>query len=187
MTGTPPAAGKPTPRRTVSIAAPVGEGAIDSFVRQKGRGFILAFYTALRSIKLYPLENSAVQKALADLAALTHEFVSSEHELDVRVSGEFVFVNATRLRLDLDNYASFSHVLSVFRVCGVGTMHVASAVSARDWQVFLTLVQVVPIADPHDRLPEIVAKLDAANVHGITLTPPPEEDGEDRERDAVHV
>jgi len=67
VSGTPPTAGTPTPRRTVSIAAPVGEGAIDSFVRQKGRGVILALYTALRSIKLYPLENSAVQKALADL------------------------------------------------------------------------------------------------------------------------
>jgi HD-GYP domain-containing protein (c-di-GMP phosphodiesterase class II) len=180
MTG--PAAGTPTPRRTVSIAAPVGEGAIDSFVRQKGRGFILAFYTALRSIKLYPLENTAVQKALADLAALTHEFVSSEHELDIRVSGEFIFVNATRLRLDLDNYASFSHVLSVFRVCGVGTMHVTGPVSARDWQVFLTLVQLVAIADPHDRLHEITAKLDAANVAGIALMPPGAEDSEDRER-----
>jgi HD-GYP domain-containing protein (c-di-GMP phosphodiesterase class II) len=180
MTG--PTAGTPTPRRTVSIAAPVGEGAIDSFVRLKGRGFILAFYTALRAIKLYPLENSAVQKALADLAALTQEFVSSEHELDVRVSGEFIFVNATRLRLDLDNYASFSHVLSVFRACGIGTMHVTGAVSARDWQVFLTLVQVVAIADPHDRMNEIVAKMAATDVHDIALMPPGEEDGEDRER-----
>src|SRR5205823_5134228 len=92
VTGTPPSSNSPTPRRTVSIAAPVGEGAIDSFVRQKGRGVIIALYTALRSVKLYPLEDSAVQKALADLASLTQEFVSTEHELDVRVSGEFIFV-----------------------------------------------------------------------------------------------
>ena len=182
MSGTPPTAGTPTPRRTVSIAAPVGEGAIDSFVRQKGRGVILALYTALRSIKLYPLENSAVQKALADLTALAQEFVASEHELDVRVSGEFIFVNATRLRLDLDNYASFSHVLSVFRVCGIGTMHVADVVTARDWQVFLTIVQVPTSLEPRDRLTEVLAKLDAAGVHTLALTPPSEDDGEDRER-----
>src|SRR5437762_6146576 len=159
MTGTPPAAGKPTPRRTVSIAAPVGEGAIDSFVRQKGRGVIIALYTALRSVKLYPLENSAVQKALADLASLTEEFVSTEHELDVRVSGEFIFVNATRLRLDLDNYASFSHILSAFKVCGTGTMHVAGLVPARDWQVLLTVVQSRTGLEPHDRSEEHTSAL----------------------------
>src|SRR5438046_529426 len=122
------------------MPAPWGEGAIDSFVRQKGRGVILALYTALRSIKLYPLENSAVQKALADLEALAQEFVSSEHELDVRVSGEFIFVNATRLRLDLDNYASFSHVLGVLRQCGVGAVRMDEGVDRKQLQIFVSLL-----------------------------------------------
>ncbi len=32
-------------------------------------------------------------------------------EIEVRLSGDFIFVNGTRLRLELDNYASFSHLL----------------------------------------------------------------------------
>jgi hypothetical protein len=39
----------------------------ERLVRQAGRDFIVAFYTALRSLKLYPLENSQVQRSLDDL------------------------------------------------------------------------------------------------------------------------
>ena len=36
-------------------------------LRQGGRALLLALYTALRSLKLYPVENATVQKALDDL------------------------------------------------------------------------------------------------------------------------
>ena len=41
----------------------------DGQLRQGGRALLLAFYTALRSLKLYPVENATVQKALDDLDA----------------------------------------------------------------------------------------------------------------------
>ena len=47
---------------------PAGEGQL----RQGGRALLLAFYTALRSLKLYPVENATVQKALDDLDATAH-------------------------------------------------------------------------------------------------------------------
>jgi hypothetical protein len=66
----------------------------------------------MRVIRLYPPENEAVRNALADLAQVAREFLEREHELELRASNEFIFVNSTRLRLDLDNYASFSQILS---------------------------------------------------------------------------
>ena len=42
-------------------------------VRRGGRNFMIAFYAALRAIKLYPLEHSAVQKTLAELAQVAEE------------------------------------------------------------------------------------------------------------------
>src|SRR5437867_6874015 len=126
---------KPTPRATMSIMAPVGEGTGDTFLRIAGRAFIVSLYAALRAVKLYPIGNASVQKALEDLVNVSHEILTTEHTLEVRVSGEFIFVNGTRLRLDLDNYASFSHVLSIFRVTGIGQLNVSDAVVARDWQV----------------------------------------------------
>ena len=41
----------------------------DAFIRTAGRGFLVMLYTAMRSLKLYPLENVQVQKSLDDLSA----------------------------------------------------------------------------------------------------------------------
>ena len=96
----------------------------DGFLRHAGRDFLVVLYTAFRSVKLYPLENAQVQKALDDLAQTTKHLLDVEKELEVRMQGEFIFVNSTRLRLDLDNYTSFSHLLSLFRASGIGSLRV---------------------------------------------------------------
>ena len=45
-----------------------GEKQSGASIRRGGRNFMVAFYAALRAIKLYPLEHSAVQKTLVELA-----------------------------------------------------------------------------------------------------------------------
>jgi hypothetical protein len=77
----------------------------DSYIRRAGRSLIYSYHAALRAIKLYPVENAAVQRALDELTTLSREIIAAESELEIRTSGEFIFVNATRLRLDLDNCA----------------------------------------------------------------------------------
>lgn len=166
----------------MSIVAPVGDGSGDSYLRQVGRTFILALYGALRAVKLYPVGHATVKKALEELATISREIASSEHELDLKVSGEFIFVNATRLRLDLDNYAAFSHVLSIFRVSGIGQLHAGETVTARDWQVFLAVAQSVSEFPLNDRVFKVLEKLEAAGVTAFTLSAPTEDSGEDRER-----
>ncbi|HEX7595680.1 MAG TPA: hypothetical protein VF387_04945, partial [Gemmatimonadaceae bacterium] len=42
-------------------------------LRRGGRNFMVAFYAALRAIKLYPLEHTAVQKTLAELSQVAEE------------------------------------------------------------------------------------------------------------------
>ena len=171
-----------TPRLTQTITAPLGDGSADSVLRQKGRFLIIALYTALRSSKLYPIGHASVRKALDDLAAAGQDIVQGEGELELRVSGEFIFVNGTRLRLDLDNYAAFSHVLSVFRVCGVGQLHVHGEATPRDWQVLVSLMQTGPEASPADRLHGLVERLSAAGIAAFELAEPAAESGEDREK-----
>jgi hypothetical protein len=60
-------------------------------MRRGGRNFMIAFYAALRAIKLYPLEHTAVQKTLAELSQVAEELRAEEGELEFRVSGEFIF------------------------------------------------------------------------------------------------
>jgi HD-GYP domain-containing protein (c-di-GMP phosphodiesterase class II) len=146
--GTPPhPLPSPGARGAPSLASSFGESGGDAYIRRAGKTLILGLYAALRAIRLYPLENAAVVKSAEELAALCAELVEKEHDLEIRVSGEFVFINAVRLRLDLDNYASFSHLLSVFRAAGVGSLHLQSAPPVKEWSRFLALL-LVPSSEP---------------------------------------
>src|SRR5688500_20406602 len=77
----------------------------DSYIRRRGRDFIIALYSASRALKLYPLENAAVQNALKELTGLAGDLLKHERELELRVSGECNFINARRRRPAPDNYA----------------------------------------------------------------------------------
>src|SRR5437660_12783399 len=112
----------------------------DGFLRHAGRDFLVVLYTAFRSLKLYPVENAQVQKALDDLAQTTKHLLDVEKELELRLQGEFIFVNSTRLRLDLDNYASFSHILGVLRQCGVGAVRIDEGVERKQLQIFVSML-----------------------------------------------
>jgi HD-GYP domain-containing protein (c-di-GMP phosphodiesterase class II) len=150
----------------------------DVAVRRAGRPLIFALYGALRAVKLYPVENVAVEKALAELTNQAREINIEHGELELRLSGEFLFVNETRLRLDLENFASFSHLLALFRAAGVGSIAVAKDTSPKDWLVFLSLLQTPADDAPSDRFDQLIDKLVSAGITSFTLAPPVET-GED--------
>jgi HD-GYP domain-containing protein (c-di-GMP phosphodiesterase class II) len=171
-----------TPPRPSPPLSAAGDLSTDSFVRRAGRQLIFTMYGALRAVKLYPVENAAVQKALVEVTHQAHELFGAERELELRVSGEFIFVNQTRLRLDLDNFASFSHLLSLFRANGVGTLTIANAVGPKDFLVFLSLLQAPGSDDSHVRLEQLTERLASAGVRVFTLGPPAEHGPDSREK-----
>ena len=154
----------------------------DTYVRKMGREFLVDVYGALRSVKLYPPDNPVVQKAVDEVLRISEELFSRERELEVRVSGDFIFVNSTRLRLDLDNYASVGRIIAVFRSAGIGLFRLVEASAARDWLVFLTLLQTPGEGDADQRLISLAERLAAAGVRAFDLGPPAPEDAEDREK-----
>ena len=184
MSGTPPIppADAPPPRRP-SIVDTVNT--TDGFLRHAGREFLVVFYTALRSLKLYPIENAQVQKALDDLHASARHVLDVEPELELRLQGEFIYVNSTRLRLALENYASFSHVLAVMRQCGVGTIRLEEGVDRRQLQILVSLMLAYAARDASaDKVYEIQSKLVEASAGQVLVDPPVEsEEGQaDSER-----
>lgn len=171
----------PTPprRRSIVMEALTGDAprpADDNVIRRLGRNLVFAMHGALRAIKLYPVENAAVQKSLADVTQQSQDLLKSEGELDIRVSGEFIFVNSTRLRLDLENFASFSHLLGLLRVNGVGAIHVEPGVVQRDWVVFLSLLLASGSGPADERFEVLHEKLEAAGITAISVGPPTEQD-----------
>ena len=110
----------------------------EAITRQLGRAFVLALYKALRSLKLYPIENEQVQVSLDELTAATKAAFEHENELELRATMELMFVNGTRLRLEMDIFASFTHVLDTFHQSGVGVMNILEVPERREWQVFVS-------------------------------------------------
>ncbi len=151
-----------------------GDRASGANVRRGGRNFMIAFYAALRAIKLYPLEHSAVQKTLADLSRVAEELRAEEAELEFRVSGEFIFINSTRLRLDLSNYATFGHILTLCKLAGIGAIHVGTDGTARDWTLLLSLMGGETKNAPAERFKEILTRLREAKIETFQLDAPTE-------------
>ncbi|MFL5608924.1 MAG: HD-GYP domain-containing protein [Gemmatimonadaceae bacterium] len=162
--------------------SPFGDRGDDAFIRITGKKLILGFYAALRAIRLYPLENAAVVKSTEELSALASELLAKEHELEIRVSGEFVFINGVRLRLDLDNYASFSHLLSVFSSSGVGSLHLRAAPTVKQWSRFLALLLVPSSDPPATRLHQLQAKLKQQELEAFEVGEPMEQAADEESR-----
>jgi HD-GYP domain-containing protein (c-di-GMP phosphodiesterase class II) len=158
---------------------PAVDPASAAYIRKRGREFIISLYGTLRAIKLYPVEHTAVQKSLAELAQTGREILERERELEFRISGEFLFINSTRLRLDLTNYATFGYLLRVCRAAGVGALVVHHA-SARDWLVLLSALDAQTDLEPDDRRAEIVAHLAETGVSEIEIAAPAEDDDRDQ-------
>lgn len=157
----------------------------DGFLRHAGRDFLVVLYTAFRSLKLYPIENQQVQKALDDLAQQTEHLLKVEEEIELRLQGEFIFVNSTRLRLDLENYASFSHILSIFRQCGIGAVRIDEGVDRKQLQILVSLLLSYAAKETNpNKVFELSQKLQDGGVAQITVEPPLEtdEDLEEAER-----
>lgn len=150
----------------------------DAFLRGAGRSFLLGMYAAFRSLKLYPIENATAQKSLDDLQASALAILNPAGELELRLSGDFIFVNGTRLRLELDNYASFSNILASLTSVDVGELRVLPGIERREWQIFLgNLLAILPRAteeNRHDLLIELRDKLALAGVTHLEVDPPVE-------------
>jgi len=152
---------------TATRAAPEPE---DGFLRQTGRQFLVTLYAAMRALKFYPVENTAVQNALKDHDTLATTLLERSGEIEVRLSGDFIFVNGTRLRLELDNYAAFGGILSTLRSFDVSQLRIQEGVTIREWQAFLSqLLSLGTIEDPEARFYALADRMSQAELDHIEV------------------
>ncbi len=144
----------------------------EGFIRHAGRGFLLTFYAALRALKLYPVENATVQKALDELQASSTALLHRESELELRLAGDFLFINGTRLRLELDNFAALSNLLTTLGAFDIGVFHTRAGVERREWQALLSIMlSLLAEAGVEDRYTALIERLAQANTPHIDFEP----------------
>jgi HD-GYP domain-containing protein (c-di-GMP phosphodiesterase class II) len=160
----------------------------EGYIRSAGRGLLLALHTALRALKLYPVENATVQKALDELQATTVAFLSAEQEIELRLSGDFMFLNSVRLRLELDNFAAFSGVLSIFRAFDIGVLRVHGQVERREWLAFLSiLLRLAAEPTGEDRYVVLLDRMAGATLPNLHLEPAAASEELGAEQDAKEI
>ena len=118
-----------------------------TLTQDQGRRLLTTFYGALRALKIYPLENDTVQQALTELQNTALKILQVEEGLELRVVGEFFFLNEMRLRLDLSNFATFGTFAQALQEHGVGQIDVAMGVERAEWAPFLSLLLRKPEAE----------------------------------------
>jgi HD-GYP domain-containing protein (c-di-GMP phosphodiesterase class II) len=152
------------------------EHGTDAHTQRLARGFVVALHSAVRAVRLYPVENSAVQKALLELTASVERLQQTSDQCELRRAGDFLFVNETRLRLTLDNYAAVANVLGLFGEAGIGGFSVLQRPEPRAWVVLLAFFQAPPVDVPEEqRLEQLSTRLAQSGVADFELSPPTDE------------
>ncbi len=174
--------GGPRTSQLLSAITEAGEG---SDLKRLGRLYVLAFFGAMRAVKLYPVENAAVQKAVLDLVNVTSEILRHSQEIDLRLSGDALFMNGAQLRLEADNFAAFKSVNDKLRANGIGEMQVESPPLPRDYIVLLSTLQqdMQGPKEAEERLEWMLQRLADAGVRSFAVGPP-SETGEERQTKA---
>lgn len=142
----------------------------DALLRQAGRALLVAIHGAQRALKLYPLENAAVQRALDELLGHAVTMLRLEGMVEVRLTGDVIFINQTRLRLGLDNFAAFSGFIALMRSGGIGVIRIEEGVSRREWQAWLGMLSAIPqLEDPLERLELLRQRMQQADITCLSV------------------
>jgi HD-GYP domain-containing protein (c-di-GMP phosphodiesterase class II) len=141
--------------------------------QRTGRDLLFALHGALRALKLYPLENQAVQKALAELHQVSHSIIQQEGGLTLRYVRDFCFVNDLRLRVDLASYAIFGSVGRALQAHGIGQIDVEAIPAPQEWTALLTLLLDEPA--PADAYAGFAERLERSAGRSIHVAPRDEE------------
>lgn len=156
-----------------------------ALLQEQGRTVLSKFYAVLRSLKLYPLENSTVQQALDELHDQVTGLVEEEGGVELRVVGDFFFFNEIRLRLDLSNYSTFGSFARMVTDHGLGAVEVLPGIRRDEWAPFLSLL----IRDPAEPDPytSFMDRMAGAPVLHIQVLPASEVKEPEPEEETLHA
>ncbi len=171
---------------SVTLATAPSEPSGSSQLQRTARGFVVALHGAVRAVRLYPIENSAVQKTIAELVNAAERVQLGDGQCRLRRIGDYLFVNETRLRLMLDNYAAVAYVLGLLREAGLGGFEVTAPSTPRAWVVLLAFLQSPPLEYPEEeRIHQLAARVEQSGIACFEFLPPIDEsENQEAELDA---
>jgi HD-GYP domain-containing protein (c-di-GMP phosphodiesterase class II) len=120
--------------------APPGLVRSDASVQLLGRAVVISMHATMQALRIYPVENAAVQKAVDELFRNVQRLLEREGSIDLRAVGDFIYLNDARLRLDLSDYAAFSAIVGALDRHDIGEVEIGPNVQRQDLVPFLALL-----------------------------------------------
>jgi len=136
-----------------------------------GPAILGALYNGVKTLQLYPADNEAVRRAVADLEAHASRLFEREGGLSIWIAGSYIFLNDLQVKLGLADYASLSALREQVRSHGVGRIDVQPRVREEEWTAFLSALGTDP-SPGHPPLESLRARLEADDVRHIQVGPP---------------
>ncbi len=130
-----------------------------------------ALYNATRTLQLYPAENEAVRRSLAELEASASRLFEREGGISIWVAGNYLFLNDLQVKLGLSDYAALSALRESLRAHGIGRIDVQPRIRAEEWVAFLSALGEDPTPGQQP-LEAFRTRLSADGVRNIQLGPP---------------
>lgn len=140
----------------------------ETVLQPLGRALVTGVYAAAKVMRFYPLENATVQHALDELDRVVRRVLEREGLIELRMVGDFLFLNDARLRLDLSDYAAFSYVSGMLQRHGIGLLEIEIGFARQDIAPLLgLLLQDAASKDPDEAFDRFEEKLKASSARHV--------------------
>lgn len=139
---------------------------VERQAQRVGRDFVFSVYAALRALRLYPVENRAVQNALAELEQVAGRILADEGGLTLHYVADYCFVNDLRMRIDIGSFATFGAVSRVLADHRIGQLEVTPAVTRDEWtRLLASLNAEAAEEEPFARVAERLVRAGVRHIH----------------------
>jgi HD-GYP domain-containing protein (c-di-GMP phosphodiesterase class II) len=160
----------------------------ETILQPLGRALITGIYAATKALRIYPLENATVQNTIDELDRIMKRLLTTEGTIELRLIGDFLFLNEARLRLNLADYAAFSAVAGLFHRHGIGEIEIEPGFERRDLAPLLSLLVQEGAGDEaaFDRFRQRLVQSTARHIAVAEAIPPADEpEDEDQVKEAA--
>ncbi|HUJ79814.1 MAG TPA: HD-GYP domain-containing protein [Nitrospiria bacterium] len=112
---------------------------VDQELLQLGKGLVNQFSILLRTAQIHNVKNVAFEQAFEQFQRTLSSLQSQLGDLSLRVERDALFIGEIKLKMDIDTYANFTHVMEDLKSHQIGTIIFQESVKADELVKFIQM------------------------------------------------
>jgi HD-GYP domain-containing protein (c-di-GMP phosphodiesterase class II) len=137
-------------------------------LRLFGLAIMSRLFAASKTVRMYEMNNRAVQRSLRDLEEAVQGLIAAEGRSAIRLSSDLLLINDQRIAVDAQHYGPFEYMVEELKKREVGSIEFKTGVDAEALGVFLNVFfSVDPVESAFD---DLQREMDAASIEYVAVT-----------------